>query len=599
MTGERAGGNGCELLPSNDQSVSPGHDYSTSSAALADSETTTVPNDEVEALDPGDRSCAEILLDIVTEAELFHAADGTEFADIIVNGHRETWPIRSNGFKRWLARQFFALTTGAPNATAVNTALLVIQARAHYDGPEREVHVRVAGHCGRLYLDLADPAWRVVEIAADGWRIVDSAPVRFRREPGMRALPDPKTGGSIDALRPFLNLGSDEDFVLLVSWLLAAFLDRGPYPVLVLRGEQGSAKSSHSELFRDLLDPNSAPIRSLPRDERDLFIAATRSHLQAFDNVSRLLAWLSDALCRLSTGGGFGTRRLRTDQDEILFDGARPVILNGIDDIVSRPDLADRAVFLTLSPIPPHLRRAEQEFWAAFESVRPQILGVLLDALAHGLGMLPETRLDGFPRMADFALWATACETAFWKPGTFIAAYSRNVDEAVEDVIEADPVASAVRQFAASRSAWTGTASALLRCLEQITEPSDRRGSGWPTTARALSGRLRRAATPLRKLGIEIAFERHGHARTRTIAIVKGQGPSASSAPSAGSTARGGRQLRPSTDKSAPAVRKESGRRGAKGLKARLRTERTMRTQKHGRRSRARRQSDTSSKRGR
>jgi hypothetical protein len=264
-----------------------------------------------------------------------------------------------------------------------------------------------------------------------------------------------------------------------------------------------------------------------------------------------------------------------------LFDGARPVILNGIDDIVSRPDLADRAVFLTLSPIPPHLRRAEQEFWAAFESVRPQILGALLDALSHGLGRLPETRLDGFPRMADFALWATACETAFWKPGTFMAAYSRNVDEAVEDVIEADPIASAVRQFAASRSAWTGTASALLRCLEQMTEPSDRRGSGWPTTAQALSGRLRRAATPLRKLGIEIAFERHGHARTRTIEIVKGQGPSASSASSAGSPARGGRQHRPSTDKSARAVRKEPGRRGAKGLRARLRTVRTRRTQKN------------------
>jgi hypothetical protein len=405
MTGERAGGDRCERPPTNDQSVSPGHGYSTSSEALTDSETTphptpttAVPNDEFEALDPGDRSCAEILLDIATAAELFHAADGTEFADIVVNGHRETWPIRSNGFKRWLARQFFALTRGAPNATAVS--------------------------------------------------------------------------------------------------------------------------------------------------------------------------------------GGFGTRRLRTDQDEILFDGARPVILNGIDDIVSRPDLADRAVFLTLSPIPPHLRRAEQEFWAAFESVRPQILGVLLDALAHGLGRLPETRLDGFPRMADFALWATACETALWKPGTFITAYSWNVDEAVEEVIDADPVASAVRQFAASRSAWTGTASALLRCLEQITEPSDRRGRGWPTTARALSGRLRRAAPPLRKLGIEIAFGRQGQARTRTIEIVRGQGPSASSAPSAGSTATGGCHLRPSTDKFARAVRKESGRRGANGLKARLRTERTRRTQK-------------------
>lgn len=62
--------------------------------------------------------------------------------------------------------------------------------------------------------------------------------------------------------------------------------------------------------------------------------------------------WISDTLCRLATGGGFAVRRLYSDMDEVLFDAARPVILNGIEDIVTRPDLADRAVFLTLEPIP-------------------------------------------------------------------------------------------------------------------------------------------------------------------------------------------------------------------------------------------------------
>ena len=106
--------------------------------------------------------------------------------------------------------------------------------------------------------------------------------------------------------------------------------------------------------------------------------------MQAFDNVSALQPWLSDALCRLATGGGFGTRRLRTDQDEVLFDGARPIILNGIEDVVTRPDLADRAMFLTLEPIPEERRRPEAEFWAAFEAERPDILGALLDAALRG-----------------------------------------------------------------------------------------------------------------------------------------------------------------------------------------------------------------------
>jgi hypothetical protein len=125
----------------------------------------------------------------------------------------------------------------------------------------------------------------------------------------------------------------------------------GPYPVIVLSSEQGSAKSTFSAILRALLDPDTAPLRALPREDRDLFIAASNGHVLAFDNVSGLPAWISDTLCRLATGGGFAVRQLYTDRDEVLFDAARPVILNGIEDIVTRPDLADRAVFLTLEPI--------------------------------------------------------------------------------------------------------------------------------------------------------------------------------------------------------------------------------------------------------
>ena len=173
--------------------------------------------------------------------------------------------------------------------------------------------------------------------------------------------------------------------MLVVAWALACLRDRGPYPVLVLSGEQGSAKSTFSAILRALLDPNTAPLRALPREDRDLFIAASNGHVLAFDNVSGLPAWISDTLCRLATGGGFAVRQLYTDQDEVLFDAARPVSLNGIEDIVTRPDLADRGLFLTLEPIPEERRRPEAELWAAFEAERPRILGALLDAVAKGL----------------------------------------------------------------------------------------------------------------------------------------------------------------------------------------------------------------------
>ena len=311
--------------------------------------------------------------------------------------------------------------------------------------------------------------------------------------------------------------------------------------MIVLSGEQGSAKSTFSSILRSLLDPNTAPLRALPREDRDLFIAANNGHVLAFDNVSGLPAWISDTLCRLATGGGFAVRQLYSDQEEVLFDAARPVILNGIEEIVTRPDLADRAVFLTLEPIPEESRRPEAELWAAFEAERPRLLGVLLDAVVEGIKRLPDTHLEKLPRMADFALWATACETALWPAGTFWSAYCGNRDEAVEGVIDADPIAAAVRAVMATRRVWTGKASDLLGALGEVVGERSLKSKTWPDSPRALSGRLRRAATFLRKIGIEISFGREGRARTRTISItthsapenegMRPSTPSASSAP--------------------------------------------------------------------
>jgi hypothetical protein len=264
------------------------------------------------------------------------------------------------------------------------------------------------------------------------------------------------------------------------------------------------------------------PQKDTPHDRNDA--DRTEYALGIWQNSIPVPSWISDTLCRLATGGGFAVRQLYTDQDEVLFDAARPVILNGIEDIVTRPDLADRAVFLTLEAIPEERRRPEAELWAAFEAERPKILGMLLDAVVQGLKMLPETRLERLPRMADFALWASACETAIWPAGTFWSSYCGNRDEAVENVIEADPVAAAVRAVMAERTEWTGTASDLLGALSEATGERVAKSKTWPASPRALSGRLRRAATFLRKVGIEIDHIKEGRARTRIIVITAKEG---------------------------------------------------------------------------
>ena len=202
--------------------------------------------------------------------------------------------------------------------------------------------LRIAGANDKIYIDLGTTDWSAVEIDEHGWRIVAEPLVRFRRTKGMFAFRCRSDGGDMNALRPFLNVKTDRDFVLVVAWLVAALRNRGPYPVLVLTGEHGTAKSTLTRILRALSDPNSVPLRSLPRDDQDLFIAANNGHLLAYDNVSLLPQWLSDSLCRLATEGGFGTRKLYTDDEEALFHAMRPIILNGIEDFVTRGDLADR-----------------------------------------------------------------------------------------------------------------------------------------------------------------------------------------------------------------------------------------------------------------
>ena len=303
---------------------------------------------------------ADRLVALASSAVLFHTPDKTGFADVMVSRHRETWRVRSPGFRYWLTHAHLKAYGGAPNSDAMQSALNAIEAIAHFNSQERRIHVRTGALNDRLYLDLANEHWQAIEIDSAGWRLISASPVRFRRARGTLPLPVPEPGGSIHDLRPFLNVQSDDDFILIVAYALAVLRDCGAYPVLAIGGEQGAAKSTACLVLKELLDPNAAPLRALPREENDLYVTAAHSHLLAFDNVSGMPPWLPDALCRIATGAGSRGRELYTDEEEHLLQAKRPVILNGIADAVSRSDLVERSLILTLAPIAEESRQAER-----------------------------------------------------------------------------------------------------------------------------------------------------------------------------------------------------------------------------------------------
>jgi primase-polymerase (primpol)-like protein len=484
---------------------------------------------------------AQRLVERVEDAgtALWHAPDGEPYVSPQIAGHRETYAVRSRAAKRWLAHAYFLAEGRPPPAQALADAINLLDAKAYYLGAEEKVHVRIGGDGGALLIDLGDRDWRQVTVTAEGWQ-VEPHTVRFRRGRGLRPLPEPERGGSLEELCGLLGL-EGEAWRLAVTWLAAALRPRGPYPVLVLLGEAGSGKSTRARMLRDLVDPSAAPLRSEPRDVRDLMIAAAGSWVLALDNLSGVQPWLSDALCRLSTGGGFATRELYTDQEEVIIDVERPVVLTGIEDVVSRGDLLDRSLLVTLQAMPEEERRPERELLERFEAARPRLLGALLDAVSAALRELPAVRLERLPRLADYALWAVALERALgWPEGSFLEAYRGNRHSADATALEADPIAAALEGLVAEAGAWVGTATELLEALGERVGEEERRGRAWPRNARTLAGRLRRLAPNLRRLGVDVECRREGRGRQRLVTLRrmdKAAGfASAPSAPSAASS---------------------------------------------------------------
>lgn len=431
-------------------------------------------------------------------ADFFVAQDGEAYALIPVDERVECHKLRTKMFCNFLTNAFYEDEETIPGASALQEALSLLEWKAQEE--RREVFVRVASHNGKIYIDLGNADWEAVEVDSAGWRIVKTPPVAFRRSRATAELPRPTQGSSLDAIRDMINIDPN-DWPLVGTWLLAVLQPTGPYPVLCLVGEQGSAKSTTVRTLKELVDPSVAGLRGQPEDIRDLMIAANNNWLLAYDNISYLSNDISDALCRLSTGGGYAKRSLYTDDEEFIIDATRPVVMNGITEIINRPDLLDRAILIELPIVSSEKRQPEREYWAKFEEQRPALFGALLDALSFALGSLPFVQLERLPRMADFAKLGTAAWGMFCPDGdkTFVDLYGVNREQGTEGVVESSPLTGLLKSLVAIDGKWTGTPTELLEKLEQIATDRQKEAKGWPAAPNKLTAELKRLAPSLRQ----------------------------------------------------------------------------------------------------
>ncbi len=457
------------------------------------------------------------------------------------SGANIAYPLNGRrSFRGELSKYYYGLTGAAPSGAALTDALSVLEGFA-YQAPPEPVGVRVAPYEEGVVVDLGDELGRAVLIMPGSWDVIARSPVPFRRSKAMSPMPVPVGPGDLEALRDLLNLtakkrGNDEagyeadrkarddDWQLIVGWLVGAVLPDISHPVLDLGGEQGTGKSMAARLSCALVDPSPAQVRRPPSDPKDFIAQCRASWVVCFDNLSSIPPWLSNALCRATSGDGDVSRALFTDADVSVVSYKRVLAMTSIDKGHVHGDLSERLLPIDFEPIGDDERQEEAEIYRLFDERRPVILAGLFDLVADVLERRPSVRPSRLPRMADFArVLATIDELKGWAT---LAAYRARVARAMQAVVDDDLVGQALMNFVARLSAtisdtgelvqsWQGPMGQLLGALP-VPDP---RPKDWPRTVQAFTATMTRLTPALRAKGLRVERgDRAKHQRSITIA---------------------------------------------------------------------------------
>ena len=449
-------------------------------------------------------------------AELWHAVDLTPYASVRIDSHTENIPIKSATFRRWLVSEYYNRADNPPNEKAIKSAIEIIEHKA-ISGKCHKVYLRLARVGDIIYWDLGNTKWETIKISADGWETIKNSPVKFRRTKETAPLPYP-VAGSLELLRPLVN-ATEDNWLLLKGFLLDSLKAEAPYFILSVNGEHGSAKSATLKLLRSIIDPvKTAPLSALPSDEKNLGVDAQAEYMLVYDNVSYIKDWLSDALCRVSTGAGIKSRRLYTDDEQFVIGVSNPIALNGIPDFAERGDLLSRSLLVTQETIPLERRILGKELDDNFKNILPQLIGSLCQLAVNGLTNLDNTKIP-LPRMADSSKWVTAC----LGDNSFLDAYFLNQAEAVEIGLDASPTARLLRSVLIDMgdrfldAGWEGSAQQLLDLIRIQGQISGE--YNLPKSPKGLINGLRRDAPLLRSAWrIDVQFVK---TRTTRLVVIK------------------------------------------------------------------------------
>lgn len=463
----------------------------------------------------------ENLLDIIKPYVQAVIRDGSNcYVRCLYDGKLMTLDMTSSDFSGLICRLYYNSQKTIPFRHTVDGVVKILKWDYLRDENESKVYLRFARVGEKVYLDLADNSWSVVEISADGWQVLPQSPVPMWRSQNMRPLPIPVEGGSLEELRTLLYCPDDDTWSLIKGALLGAVKPDGPYFLLNILGSPGAGKSCLAKLLKQAIDPSVNILGGFPASPRDLMVTARNDYLLPFDNLSNIPHWASDALCRVASGTSSESRSLYTNGDSYVIKAARPVILTGINSVIRKSDLADRTITIELPPMPERSKKREAEIMRCFEEMHPRVLGAVCTAISNALANESRVELPANPRMLDASIWISAAEYDPDNPRyDFLDAYLGNRQEVAADLIRENPEVQAVLEFMASRDSnvWTGSPTQLLAELRSREVIPENGISRLPSQPNGLTSQLNICKPILKDRGIDYVNKPSKNSRLVTL----------------------------------------------------------------------------------
>ena len=348
-----------------------------------------------------------------------------------------------------------------------------------------------------------------MEITDKGYKIVSNIPICFLSNDTMKEQYEPKFDERISLwkLREFINVKTDEEFILLMINIISYFIPEIPHHIMIFIGSQGSSKSTVCRMIKKIVDPSTVDIYSFPKNKEDLVLHLNNAYLVPYDNLSKINDEYNDILCQVATGGNFLKRKLYTDSGLMTYSLRRGLILNGINLATDQPDLLDRSIILHLKTIDGSERKTEKEIFSKFDRMIPYFLGNIFESVSHAKEIYKDIEVKNLPRMADAVKWSCAiAETLGLKTEEYMEIYRSNQNNINNEVLADNSVANSIIEFMKNRTNWKSSVTELWQKLEPIAIRNGMdKDSSWAKNASHLSRQMNRLKANLEK--VNISFE--------------------------------------------------------------------------------------------